>query len=200
MTQTKDKQEFSLIRFVQRSVGPDHEYRSSVVASLIFAFLYGWLEYYYIVQSRPGLPFRYAYTPIFLGFYEYHIFPMLVIFGLVGFLPFLDDVLFMFRPQSVEKLRTGILGIANIFLAVWFEDISWFVCRMIRPLEGDPLGGKWIQVVGVDGLPEWTARMGYLALGGNAIPYWYVIAAFSLVIVYSVVFVRLRARSPAKSY
>jgi hypothetical protein len=117
---------------------------------------------------------------------------MLVIFGLVGFLPLLDDILFKFRPQSVEKLRTGILGIANISLAVWLEDICWFGCRMVWPLEGDPLGGKWIQVAGVDGLPEWTARMGYFAFGANALPYWYVIAAFLLTLAYLVVFVILR--------
>lgn len=99
---------------VQGSVGPDHEYRASVAASLVFAFLYGNREYYYILQSRPGLPFRYAYTPIFLGFYWYHLFPMLSMFGLVGFLPLLDDILFKFKPYQVEKLRTGFLGVANL--------------------------------------------------------------------------------------
>jgi hypothetical protein len=122
---------------------------------------------------------------------------MLPIFGLVGFLPLLDDVLFKFRPAQVEKIRTGLLGCANIWLAVWFEDVFWFLFRMTDPLAGDPLGGKWIQVVGVDGLPEWTARWGYFALGGNALPYWYVISAILLALVYFFVFFhpgRLRVR------
>lgn len=188
MTRPNKRQKFSLVRSVQESVGPDHEYRTSVVASIVFAYLYGYLEYYYILQSRPGLPFRYAYTPIFLGFYWYHFFPMLAIFGLVGFLPLLDDILFKFKPYQVEKLRTGFLGLANVWTAVWFEDIFWFVCRMIGPLAGDPLGGKWIQVAGVGGLPDWTARWGYFALEGNALPYWYVITAFLLALAYLVVF------------
>lgn len=172
----------------QKLVGPDHEYRTSVVASLVFAILYAYLEYYYILQARPGLPFRYAYTPIFLGFYWYHVFPMLPIFGLVGFLPLLDDILFKFKPYQLEKIRTGLLGFANIWMAVWFEDIFWFLFRLADPLNGDPLGGKWIQVVGVDGLPDWTARWGYVAFGGNALPYWYVITAMLLALSYFVVF------------
>jgi hypothetical protein len=73
-------------------------------------------------------------------------------------------------------------------MAVWFEDISWFVFRTISPLNGDPLGGKWIQVVGVDKLPDWTARWGYIAFGGNALPYWYVITAILLALAYFFVF------------
>lgn len=157
---------------------------------MIFAFLYAFLEYYYILQSRPGLPFRYAYTPVFLGFYWYHIFPMLGMFGLVGFLPFLDDILFKFKPYQIEPRRTALLGAANMVLAVWFEDLFWFTCRLLDPLTGDPLGGKWIQVVGTDGLPEWTARWGYFALGGNAVPYWYVIVGIILSICYYAIFFR----------
>ncbi len=197
MVQLSKKRISHFARAVQRSVGPDHEYRTSVIASLVFAILYGYLEYYYILQARPGLPFRYAYTPIFLGFYWYHIFPMMPIFGLVGFLPLLDDILFKFRPNQVEKIRTGLLGCANIWLAVWFEDIFWFLFRMANPLNGDPLGGKWIQVVGVDGLPDWTARWGYFAFNGNALPYWYVITAILLALAYFMVFFhprRLRVR------
>ena len=193
MSKSHQKKRISyFVRVVQRSAGPDHEYRTSVIASLVFAMLYGYLEYYYILQSRPGLPFRYAYTPVFLGFYWYHIFPMMPMFGLVGFLPFLDDIIFKFRPHQVEKIRTGLLGCANIWLAVWFEDIFWFLFRVTDPLNGDPLGGKWIQVVGVDRLPEWTARWGYFPFDGNALPYWYVITTILLAIAYFVVFFRPR--------
>jgi hypothetical protein len=100
----------------------------------------------------------------------------------------LDDILFKFRPDQVEKIRTGLLGCANIWLAVWFEDIFWFLFRIASPLVRDSLGGKWIQVVGVDGLPEWTARWGYFAFNGNAVPYWYVISTIILSICYCIVF------------
>ena len=200
MIPARKRRRSSWVGRIQGFVGPDHEYRTSVAASAVFAFLYGYLEYYYILQSRPGLPFRYAYTPIFLGFYWYHIFPMLPIFGLIGFLPLLDDILFKFKPRQVEKLRTGILGLVNLWLAVWFEDMFWFTFRLVDPLTGDPLGGKWIQVVGVGGLPDWTARWGYFDFGGNALPYWYVISALLLAVAYYVVFFRPQLLERIRAY
>jgi hypothetical protein len=124
---------------------------------------------------------------------------MLAIFGLVGFLPLLDDILFKFKRYEIEKLRTSLLGLANVWIAVWFEDIFWFFCRVVAPLTGDPLGGKWIQIVGVGGLPDWTARWGYFGFGGNALPYWYVISAFLLALGYFVVFFKPQLLDPVRA-
>jgi hypothetical protein len=120
---------------------------------------------------------------------------MLPIFGLVGFLPLLDDILFKFKPYQIEKLRTGLLGLANVWMAVWFEDIFWFVFRTNDPLTGDPLGGK---VVGVRGFLDWTARWGYFAFRGNALPYWYVITAVLLALAYFVVFFKPQLLRPLR--
>jgi hypothetical protein len=69
---------------------------------IVFAVSYGYLEYYYIndpVQGKTanltvrGGTHRVA-TPIAGGLYSYHVFPMMIIFILVGFGPFFDSISF----------------------------------------------------------------------------------------------------------
>jgi hypothetical protein len=197
-------------------LGPDHEYRTATVATFIFGALYGWLEYYYIIEQSPAfrgaLPFSRASEPVFLGFYYYHLFTMLPIFALVAFGPFLDDILFKLRPSPkyFEPRRTLFLGISNTWMAVWIEDIFWFIFRTANPLRGSCLAGKWIQwAVRCEAInpaafpdklifplpdwllvrgPEWTARWGFFSLGLNAFPYWYLVTIILLGIAYYLVF------------
>lgn len=192
--------------------GPEHEYRTATSAALIFGILYAFLEYYYILERRLGLPFSRAYEPVVFGFYQYHLFPMLPIFALIAFGPFLDDVLFRLRalPEQVEKGRTLLLGLANTWFAVWIEDAFWFVFRTVNPLRDSCLAGRWIQwATHCQGLPateftdkivvpkpdwiltqgpEWTARWGYLPLGPDAVPLWYFITIALLALAYYFVF------------
>jgi hypothetical protein len=200
---------------IQRATGffgPEHEYRTATIAATIFGILYAMLEYYYILERRPGLPFSRAYEPIFFGFYSYHIIPMLPIFALVSFGPFLDDVLFKLRsdPSHREIRRTLLLGLSNTWMAVWIEDVFWFVFRAWSPLRESCLAGKWIQAfmrcqplessvfadrivlprpdwILVEG-PEWTARWGFVSLGPNAIPVWYMVTVAILAAAYYFVF------------
>ena len=69
---------------------------------IIFAVSYGYLEYYYINDPVQGKTANLTVksgthrvaTPIIAGLYSYHIFPMIVIFILVGFGPFFDSISF----------------------------------------------------------------------------------------------------------
>ena len=69
---------------------------------IIFAVSYGYLEYYYINDPIQGKTANLTVksgthrvaTPIIAGLYPDHIFPMIVIFILVGFGPFFDSISF----------------------------------------------------------------------------------------------------------
>jgi hypothetical protein len=69
---------------------------------IVFAESYGYLEHYYINDQVIGKTVNLTVkggthriaTPIMGGLYSYHIYPMMVIFFLVGFGPFFDTISF----------------------------------------------------------------------------------------------------------
>src|ERR687884_1441642 len=100
---------------------------------IVFAVSYGYLEYYYIndpVQGKTanltvkGGTHRVA-TPIAGGLYSYHIFPMMIIFILVGFGPFFDSISFNI-PDRHERRKAASLGIANAYLLWWLKIFHGF--------------------------------------------------------------------------
>lgn len=145
----------------------------------MFAVLYGMLEYYWIITDR-DVPFRYGHEPVFLGFQLYHIVIMLPILFLVGFAPFIDDLIG--ASAIVEKRYTVALGFGTTVFAIMLEDTVWFLCRLLNPLSMDSLGGLWIQAY------DWTARWHYVAIAGEVIPTWYFMVAFFAVVVWAAVF------------
>ena len=158
------------------------EYVTSIATTLLFAVLYGILEYYWIVTSK-DVPFRYGSGPVFLGFYLYHLEVMLPILLIVGFSPLIADILGTGNKVR-EKGFTFALGCATILFSIMLEDITWFSCRSVDPLPLDPLAGKWIQP------SDWTARgsLGYLSIPGGVIPSWYIIVAIIAVLIWAAVF------------
>jgi Na+-driven multidrug efflux pump len=158
------------------------EYATSIIFTLAFAVFYGVLEYYWIVTNK-DVPFRYGHGPIFLGFYDYHIFVMFPILLIVGFSPLIADILGTGNKVR-EKSYTAALGVATTLFSIMLEDITWFFCRTIHPLPLDTLAGKWIQP------SDWTARgpIGYLSIPGGVIPSWYIIVAFVTVLIWAAVF------------
>ena len=168
------------------------EYVTSTIVTITFAILYGILEYYWIITDR-DVPFRYGHEPIFLGFNTYHLAIMLPILVLVAFDPFFDDLFFKMNPV-IEKWYTSFLGGATTVFAVMIEDITWFTCRVLNPLAGDDYAHKWIQVVGPKGEPEWTARWAYLALGGDALPVWYLIVIVFTIASWAFIFTHTSAK------
>jgi hypothetical protein len=151
---------------------------------IVFAVSYGYLEYYYIndpVQGKTanltvrGGTHRVA-TPLLGGLYSYHVFPMMIIFILVGFGPFFDSISFNILGRH-ERRKAASLGVANIITALLVEDFTWFVYRWWLPLDGDPQKGLLMQA------SDWTTKsLGYVSIphtglfGSFVIPYWYVIA------------------------
>ena len=112
---------------------------------IVFAVSYGYLEYYYIndpVQGKTanltvrGGTHRVA-TPIAGGLYSYHVFPMMIIFILVGFGPFFDSISFNILGRH-ERRKAASLGVANIITALLVEDFTWFLYRWWLPLDNDP--------------------------------------------------------------
>jgi len=158
------------------------EYVTSIATTLLFAVLYGILEYYWIVTSK-DVPFRYGHGPIFLGFCLYHLEIMFPILLIVGFSPLIADILGTGNKVR-EKGFTAALGAATTLFSIMLEDISWFLCRTVNPLPLDPLAGKWIQS------SDWTARgsLGYVSIPGGVIPSWYIIVAIVAVLVWAAVF------------
>lgn len=158
------------------------EYASSITTTLLFAVLYGVLEYYWIVTGK-NVPFRYGHGPLILGFYLYHISIMFPILLIVGFSPLIADILGT-GNKVVEKSYTAALGVATTLFSIMLEDITWFLCRTIQPLPSDPLAGKWIQS------SDWTARgpIGYLSIPSGVIPSWYIIVVFVTVLLWIAVF------------
>ena len=69
---------------------------------IVFALSYGYLECYYINDPVIGKTVNLAVkggthcvaTPIIGGLYSYYIYPMMIIFFLVGFGPFFDTISF----------------------------------------------------------------------------------------------------------
>ena len=155
------------------------EYLTSIGITLVFAALYGILEYYWIITDR-DVPFRYGHEPVFLGFQLYHIVIMLPILFLVGFAPFVDDLIG--TSAIVEKRYTVALGFATTVFAIMLEDIVWFLCRLLNPLPMDSLAGSWIQA------SDWTARWNSVVVPRGVIPTWYFIIAFFAVVVWVAVF------------
>ena len=88
---------------------------------ILFAVSYGYLEYYYINDPVQGKTANLTVksgthrvaTPIIAGLYSYHIFPMIVIFILVGFGPFFDSISFNILGKH-ERRKAASLGIANL--------------------------------------------------------------------------------------
>ena len=157
-----------------------------VTSSLVieFAVSYGYLEYYYINDpvlgktanlTVNGGTHRVA-TPIIGGLYSYHIYPMMVIFILVGFGPFFDSVSFNILGRH-ERSKAASLGVANVISAMLVEDFTWFFYRWWLPLDTDPKKGLLMQA------SDWTTKnLGSLPVphinpfGSFVIPYWYIIS------------------------
>ena len=114
-------------------------------------------------------------TPIIAGLYSYHIFPMIVIFILVGFGPFFDSISFNILGWH-ERRKAASLGVANVLSAILVEDFTWFFYRWWLPLDNDPKKGLLIQA------SDWTTKnLGGLHIphvdlfGSFVVPYWYII-------------------------
>jgi len=153
--------------------------------SFLVTISYGYLEYYYIndpVQGKTanltvrGGTHRVA-TPIAGGLYSYHVFPMMIIFILVGFGPFFDSISFNILGRH-ERRKAASLGVANIITALLVEDFTWFLYRWWLPLDNDPKKGLLMQA------SDWTTKsLGYLSIpsacdkgycSSLGIPIWYI--------------------------
>jgi hypothetical protein len=159
---------------------------------IVFATSYAYLEYYYINDpilgktanlTVKGGTHRVA-APIIGGLYSYHLYPMMVIFILVGFGPFFDSISFNILGRH-ERRKAAFLGVANIISAMLIEDFTWFFYRWWLPLDNDPKKGLLMQA------SDWTTRnLGYISIphtglfGNFVIPYWYVIAIIGAGIFY----------------
>ena len=75
-------------------------------------------------------------TQIIGGLYSCHIYPVMVIFFLVGFNPFSDSITFNIVGRH-EPRRAASLGVANVVSAMMVEDFSWFCYRWLLPLDND---------------------------------------------------------------
>ena len=152
---------------------------------MLFAVRYGYLEYYYINDPDAGKDCQFnsrrkypsCSTPILGDLYSYHVFPMLVIFILVGFGPFFDSHSFNILGRH-ERRKSASLGVASVISAILVEDFAWFFFRWGLPLDNDPKRGMLMQV-GLDN----THNIGGLTIlksssfgSGFVIPYWYIIA------------------------
>jgi hypothetical protein len=151
---------------------------------IVFAVSYGYLEYYYINDpvlgktanlTVKGGTHRVA-TPIIGGLYSYHIYPMMVIFILVGFGPFFDSISFNILGRH-QRRKAAALGVANVISAMLIEDFTWFFYRWWLPLDNDPKKGLLMQA------SDWTTKsLGSLHIphinpfGSFVIPYWYIIS------------------------
>ena len=102
-------------------------------------------------------------TPITGGLYSYHLYPMTVIFILVGFGPFFDSISFNILGRH-ERRKAASLGVANIITAMLIEDFTWFFYRW------------WLPHTGL--------------FGNFVIPYWYVIAIIGAGVFYYYAFKR----------
>jgi hypothetical protein len=165
---------------------------------IVFAVSYGYLEYYYINDPVQGKTANLTLkggtqritNSIIGGLYSYHIYPMMVIFILVGFGPFLDSISFNILGRH-ERGKAASLGIANVINAMLVEDFTWFFYRWWLPLDNDPKKGLLIQA------SDWTTKsMGSThtihinLLGDFVIPYWYIIAISIAAIFYYFAFKR----------
>jgi hypothetical protein len=150
---------------------------------IVFAVSYGYLEYYYINDPIQGKTANLTVksgtdrvaTPIIAGLYSYHIFPMIVIFILVGFGPFFDSISFNILGKH-ERRKAASLGFANVLSAILVEDFTWFFYRWWLPLDSDPKKGLLMQA------SDWTTKnlsglhVPHIDLIGSfVIPYWYII-------------------------
>lgn len=165
---------------------------------IVFAVSYGYLEYYYINDPVLGKTAnltikggtQHVTTLIIGGLYSYHIYPMMIIFILVGFGPFFDSISFNILGRH-ERSKAASLGIANVISAMLVEDFTWFFYRWWLPLDNDPKRGMLMQA------SDWTTKsMGSTPiihtnlLGNFVIPYWYIIAIATAAIFYYYAFKR----------
>ncbi|HYA84863.1 MAG TPA: hypothetical protein VEH06_15650 [Candidatus Bathyarchaeia archaeon] len=174
---------------------------------IVFAVSYGYLEYYYINDpvlgktanlTVKGGTHRVA-TPIIGGLYSYHIYPMMVIFILVGFGPFFDSVSFNILGRH-ERRKAAALGVANVITAMLVEDFTWFFYRWWLPLDNDPKKGLLIQA------SDWTTKsLGSLPIphihpfGSFVIPYWYIVSIVIAGIFYYYAFKKSKQKIPTES-
>ena len=165
---------------------------------IVFAVSYGYLEYYYINDPVLGKTANLTIkggtqhvTTLIIGrLYSYHIYPMMIIFILVGFGPFFDSISFNILGRH-ERSKAASLGIANVISAMLVEDFTWFFYRWWLPLDNDPKRGMLMQA------SDWTTKsMGSTPiihtnlLGNFVIPYWYIIAIATAAIFYYYAFKR----------
>ena len=177
-------------------------YLVTSILVIVFAVSYGYLEYYYINDpvlgktanlTVKGGTHRVA-TPIIGGLYSYHIYPMMVIFIIVGFGPFFDSVSFNILGRH-ERRKAVALGVANVISAMLVEDFTWFFYRWWLPLDNDPKKGLLMQA------SDWTTKsLGSLPVlhtnpfGSFVIPYWYIISIVIAGIFYYYAFKRSKKK------
>lgn len=173
---------------------------------IVFAVSYGYLEYYFINDPVLGKTENLTVkggthrvtTPIIGGLYSYHIYPMMLIFILVGFGPFFDSVSFNILGRH-ERRKAAALGLANVISAMLVEDFTWFFYRWWLPLDNDPKKGLLIQA------SDWTTKsLGSLPVphihpfGNFVIPYWYIISIVIAGIFYYYAFKKSKQKIPTE--
>lgn len=168
------------------------EFISTVIVCIIFAVSFAHLEYYYIkdpaleisngkVQSTFSEQSRET-QPIIGNMYQYHIFPMLLIFIMISFVALFDDMTFKHLGHH-SRIEAFFLGIGNLITAIVIEDFAWFVNRLLVPLESDPNGGLLMQ------FSDWTSKhLSAIDVGQFVIPIWYLIAIALVAISYFIAF------------
>ena len=128
----------------------------------VFAESYGYLEHYFINDPVIGKTVNLTVkgrthrltTPIIEWTLLYHIYPVMVIYFLVGFVLFFDSISFKERHK---RRRAALLGVANVISAMMVEDFSWFYYRWLLPLDNDPKKGFLMQT------SDWTTKnLGYI--------------------------------------
>jgi hypothetical protein len=158
------------------------EFISTALVCAIFAVSFAHLEYYYIkdpalqisngevVVSDSNFDRSRETEPIIGNMYQYHLFPMLIIFVLISFAALWDDMLFKLLGRH-RRIKAAFLGVANLITAILVEDFAWFANRLAVPLESDPKGGLLMQG------SDWTSmHLGYIDLGSFVVPGWYLLA------------------------
>jgi len=173
---------------------------------IIFAVSYGYLEYYIndpVLGKTMNLTVKggthHVATPIIGGLYSYHIYPMMVIFILVGFGPFFDSISFNILGPH-ERRKAAALGVANVISAMLVEDFMWFFYRWWLPLDNDPKKGLLIQA------SDWTTKsLGSLPVphihqfGSFVIRYWHIISIVNADIFYYYAFKKSKQKIPTES-
>lgn len=155
------------------------EFLGYVVLCSVLAFIFSYLEYYYITLD--GIPYREIYRAEFLNIPPYVLFPFAPVLALAAFLPTIND-LFSRRRDLNELQRKFVVSAANFLWAMTLLDVLYYVLRFAFPHPMDPLGGLWIT-------PGEAPLLGLVNLLGILWPTWYfatIPAAISVYVAYHI--------------